>query len=220
MTCRVPYPSEPFLGAIGLSSMDPADSDRPADNYEVEGSAADPSGGSRAQDELHEHFTAILARHHMSLMSYLLSMIPSWSDAEDVLQQTSVVMWRKFGEFKLGSDFLSWGCQIARYQALNFLRKRTRDRHVFSLDLLETLASEGARDIEQQEAERNALRACLKKLPEDQQNLLASCYSPGVTVQQMAKTLGRTPNSVYKGLNRIREALLRCIRKALAMEGG
>jgi RNA polymerase sigma-70 factor (ECF subfamily) len=166
-----------------------------------------------------ERFTALLVRHQPALMGYILSLVPSWPDAEDLLQQTSVVMWRKFGEFREGSDFLSWGCQIARFHTLNHVRKRTRDRHVFSPDLLETLAEEGALDVEQLDAERVALRLCLEKLDPRSRNLLGHCYQPDATVRAVAEYLGRTPNSVYKGLNRIREALLRCIRRTLAREG-
>ena len=67
----------------------------------------------------HEQFTSLLLRHHAALLGYILSLVSNWSDAEDILQQASVVMWRKFGEFQPGSDFRSWGCQIAKFHALN-----------------------------------------------------------------------------------------------------
>jgi RNA polymerase sigma-70 factor, ECF subfamily len=171
-------------------------------------------------DSLHEQFTALVSRHHTALMGYVLSLVPNWNDAEDILQQTSVVLWRKFGDFRLGSDFLSWACQIARFHVLNHLRKQGRDRHVFSLELVETLASEGVQDAERLEAERGALRACLEKLDARSRDLLAACYAAGATIKQVAQLSGRTPNAVYKGLNRIREALLRCVRRTLAKETG
>ena len=151
-------------------------------------------------------------------MGYVLSLVPNWPDAEDILQQSCVVMWRKFDQFEIGTDFLSWGCQIARFHAFNHVRKQGRDRHVFSVELVETLAREGVSDAGQLEAERVALRSCLAKLDPAGRNLLGACYDAGATIKQVAQRLGRTPNSVYKGLNRIRESLLRCIRKTLARE--
>jgi RNA polymerase sigma-70 factor, ECF subfamily len=185
--------------------------ERDCDRAEEEDSAL-PRGAS-------ERFTALLVRHHPALMGYILSLVPSWPDAEDLLQQTSVVMWRKFGEFRAGTDFVGWGCHVARYHTLNHLRKRARDRHIFSPELLEILAQEGALDAEQLDAERAALRLCLEKLDPRSRNLVGRCYQPEATVKTVAEYLGRTPNSVYKGLNRIREALLRCIRRTLAQEG-
>ena len=37
-------------------------------------------------------------------------------------------------------------------------------------------------------------------------------YEAGLTVKEVADRLGATPNSVYKSLNRLREALLACVR--------
>lgn len=186
--------------------------DDPSLNQAGKDDSARPRGAS-------ERFTALLVRHSPALMGYILSLVPSWPDAEDLLQQSSVVMWRKFSEFREGSDFLSWGCQIARFHTLNHARKQARDPHVFSPDLLETMAEEGALDAEQLDAERVALRSCLEKLDPRSRNLLGRCYQPDATVKAVAEDLGRTPNSVYKGLNRIREALLRCIGRTLAQEG-
>jgi RNA polymerase sigma-70 factor (ECF subfamily) len=172
-----------------------------------------------AVSQQHEHFTALFSRHHPALMGFILSLVPNWSDAEDLLQQTSVVMWRRFSDFEPGTDFLSWGCQIARFHALNHFRKQTRDRHIFSIGLIETLAGEGIPNPEELDAERSALQLCLEKLDPRSRNLVGRCYQAGTTLKQVAGSLGRTPNSVYKELNRIREALLRCVRRTLAREG-
>ena len=167
----------------------------------------------------HERFTALLARHHTHLMGFILSLLPHWADAEDVLQQTSVVMWRKFGEFQPGTSFVNWGCQIARYHVLNYVRKQSRDRHVFADDLVELLADEAADDALRLERQRHALELCLEKLDAGGRALVARCYAPEATIKSVAEELGRTPNSVYKGLNRLREALLRCVQNTLAQEG-
>lgn len=173
------------------------------------------TGTDSGRDEL---FAALLSRHHLALMGYLLSLVPNWSDAEDLLQQSSVVMWRKFAEFEPDSDFLRWGCQIARFEAMNYLRKRGRDRHVFSSELLEQLAQEGATEGEQIASQRIALEGCLKKLDPRHRKLLGWCYQPKSTVKEIAERLGRTPNSIYKTLNRLRAVLLRCVRNSLAQE--
>ncbi len=135
------------------------------------------------------------------------------------MQQASVVMWRKFGEFREGTSFLAWGCQIAKYHVLNHLRKRSRERHVFTPELVETLAEEGVADAERLAVERSALQACLEKLDPASRQLVGKCYDVGASIKQVAEGLGRTPNSVYKGLNRIREMLLHCIEKTMAREG-
>ncbi len=173
----------------------------------------------RTADQRHEQFVGLFARHQFAIFSYILSLLPNWADAEDVFQQTSIVLWRKFDEFDAEgptSNFVRWGCQIARFKVLNYLKKLGRDRHVFSDRLLGLLAHEGIETAGQLDDERRALNACLGKLQARHRNLLHACYS-GTTIKEVAQRLGRTPNSLYKLLNRIRQRLLRCIEQTLAL---
>jgi RNA polymerase sigma-70 factor (ECF subfamily) len=167
----------------------------------------------------YEKFTALLARNHAPLMSYILSIHPHWADAEDILQQASVVLWRKFAEFAPGTSFFAWSCQTAKFLVLNHHRKNTRDPHVFSGELVEILAREGEEDADHLQRQREALGGCLGKLDDRSRRLLARCYEAGATIREAADDLGATPNSVYKTLNRLRETLLECVRRSLAGEG-
>lgn len=169
-----------------------------------------------------ELFVALFARNQSAIFGYILSLLPKWSDAEDVLQQTSVVLWRKFDQFDLAdpeSDFARWACQIARFKVLNHLKKHGRDRHVFSEKLLDLMAAEGLDDVENLHEERLALADCLNKLQQRPRQLVRSCYGGTSTIKDVALRMGRTPNSIYKSLNRIRERLLQCIERALALGG-
>lgn len=171
-----------------------------------------------SSDEAYERFTGLLTRHHAALMGFILSLRPNWADAEDLLQQASVVMWRKFSEFEPGTSFAAWGCQIARFLVLNHVRKAARDPHVFSEELLDVMSREGAEDVDRLQAQRSALSRCLEKLDARGRGLIAHCYEAGATVKEVADRLGATPNSVYKTLNRLREALLDCVRRTSAGE--
>ncbi len=185
---------------------------------DVDDAAPDPPAADDRR-EAQAGFAALLARHHVALMGFVLSLVPSWSDAEDIVQEASAVMWRKFAEFEPGTNFLAWACQIARYLVMNHIRKRSRDAQILTPEVAETIGQEAKDDLERLEAERLALQSCLEKLDGDSRALLDRCYAPGITVKQVAESLRRTPNSIYKTLNRIREALLRCIQDNLVAEG-
>lgn len=172
-----------------------------------------------AADRRCELFVALFARHQPALFAYVLSLVANWADAEDVVQQASVVLWRKFDEFEPGTDFAAWGCRIARFKALNLLRSRGRDRLVFSDELLELIAEEGLEDLDRLEAERRALGQCLERLESEDRRLVQRCHAVGANVRHIAEELGRTPNALYKWLNRLRAALLTCIESRLAAEG-
>ncbi len=175
-----------------------------------------PAPGRDADMRRQEEFVLLYTKTSPALFSYILTLLPNWSDAEDVLQQTSLVLWRKFGEFEPGSDFTAWACRVAHYKALNLMRSRGRDRHVFSPEVVERIAEEGIAEIQRLDAERKALHDCLQKLRPSERELLQRSYAPGTTIRQVAEGIGRSPNSLYKALNRIREALLCCIEVRLA----
>ena len=83
---------------------------------------------------------ALIARHQPSLRGLVRCLLVRSSDVEDVLQEVNSVLWEKASEFQAGTDFWAWASQIARYKALNNIRKYSRDRLVFDDDLLNEIA--------------------------------------------------------------------------------
>jgi RNA polymerase sigma-70 factor, ECF subfamily len=73
-----------------------------------------------------ERYLGLLLAHQRRIFAYVLALVPHWSDAEDVVQETSAVLWRKFDEFTPGTDFNAWALSIARYQVMNFRKKQRR----------------------------------------------------------------------------------------------
>ena len=59
-------------------------------------------------------FVELYTQHYTQLRYYLMSLIPSPSDAADVIQETSLVLWEKFDFFEVGTNFYAWSCKIAR----------------------------------------------------------------------------------------------------------
>lgn len=149
---------------------------------------------ARRQDE----FIRLYAQAYPAIYGFILSLTPGSADAEDLVQQTSLVLWRKFDQFAAGSNFTAWACQIARYEVFNHIRARSRDRHIFSDEIIELLAAEHAADLDRLEAERRALDECLGKLGARDRQLLQTCYAEGMSLKQVAEDAGRSPNSLYK----------------------
>ena len=69
-------------------------------------------------------------------------------------------------------DFRRWTFGVARLVAMEFLRTRRRDRHVFGDEALRLLAVASEESEDAFEAERRALKDFLRKLPEDQHTLM------------------------------------------------
>jgi RNA polymerase sigma-70 factor (ECF subfamily) len=141
------------------------------------------------------------------------------SDAEDVLQQTCVVLWGKFGEFEPDSDFAAWAIRTAYLTARNHLRARARSRVRFSQAMFEAAAERCAERPGEADVVHEALGECLERLPAEDRDLIRLRYELDSSVQAIAGRVGRSVHAVYRALARTHAALLRCVTARLAAEG-
>jgi RNA polymerase sigma-70 factor, ECF subfamily len=168
-----------------------------------------PAGGPQ-----YERFVQLFAQVHDNLLAYIFSLLPNWSDAEDVFQQTSLVLWRKFGDFQPGSDFLAWACRVAFLEVRNFRRVASRDRLQFGDALLAQLAEDRKVEPQRVNRRREFLMDCIARLSDEQRTLLLRAYEGGTTIRQLAAELDRSPQTLYNRLNLIRRTLLECVEAA------
>jgi len=91
-------------------------------------------------------FVELYSSHYPRLQFYIMAMLPTANDASDVLQETSLVLWRKFDTFQSGTNFFAWACKIARLQALKHRERQGRTGQLFELSVLEKLAAEACRE--------------------------------------------------------------------------
>ncbi len=167
-----------------------------------------------------EQFLRLYSRHQRQLHAFITMLLVNPADVEEVLQDTSIVLWRRFDEFDASRDFLAWARGIARLQALRWMRQSSHRALPLSDRLIDTLAAEHEAIIDELEARRAALDRCIAKLRPADRDLVHRCYGLGTKFQDVAHALGRPANSVYKSLGRIRGVLLECIQRQLRQEGG
>ena len=169
-------------------------------------------------DQRHEQFLRLLAEHEPSVRILVRSLLPTRTDASDVMQDVTVVLWQKFDEFDATRDFRKWAFGVARFQVLAFLRDKARDRHVFDEELVNLIAVDIASAVQRHEAQREALETCLQKLPPPQRELVLTAYTKGTRMDELAARRGQTAMSLYKLLHRVRQALLKCVRHTISLE--
>jgi RNA polymerase sigma-70 factor, ECF subfamily len=163
----------------------------------------------------YEQFVQLFARARESLFAYIFTLLPHWSDAEDVFQQTSLVLWRKFGEFQPESDFLAWACRVAFFEVRNFQRVASRDRLRFSDAVLAQLAEQRVISPEIANRKREFLQDCIAKLSDDQRALLLRTYEDERSIRQLADEFDRAPQTLYNRLSHIRRTLFECVEAAM-----
>ena len=173
-----------------------------------------------ADSQTHKReFAEYLRQHQSQLFGYIHSLLRNLNDADDLFQQTTLILWKKFDDYDRSRSFLSWACGVARFEIANFLRARSRQQLYFT-DEFNLLLIEAHENLRQDEIEsrREALAKCTAKLRASDRKLLEECYDEATGVAAVAEREGRSPQSVYNSLRRIRRALFECIRRTMAQD--
>jgi RNA polymerase sigma-70 factor (ECF subfamily) len=162
-----------------------------------------------------DQFLRLYTQHEAALHMFVRSLLPCREEADEVMQQVSVVLWSKF---ETAQDFRKWAFGVARLEVLRFIQTRRRDRHVFDEELLQRLCDRAALHQRDAVTRRDALELCLQKLPATQRELVLIAYTKGTRIDELAVRRKQTPMALYKMLHRIRFLLLACVEQTLASE--
>lgn len=177
----------------------------------------DPHPALAAEDT--KRLMALMTRYQRRIFSYIYTLVPNRYDAEDLLQETSVVICEKFHEFEEGTDFVAWACQIAYWRVRYARQKYARSKVIFDQEVLDAVAHTAATMTREVDARHEALARCLQKLyPRDREFVLTR-YEPGSGVEEAARRSGRSLPAAYKALTRIRKLLSDCVTHHMTTEG-
>lgn len=152
---------------------------------------------------------AIFERYEQPVFRYLIGVLKDRHAAEDVLQDTFVLVLRK-AEAANGESFRGWLFTVAHQQALLFRRKGKRVPAAVPGDgLLALVGADGdpavAADAREAAA---AVRGLLAQLPEPQQQVIRLRLFDGLKFREVADRLGCPLNTalarMHDGLNRLR----------------
>src|SRR5215213_6099838 len=170
------------------------------------------------ETENRKRLMALMTRHQRQIFSYIYVLVPNRADAEDLLQETSLVICEKFHEFREGTDFVAWACQIAYWRVRYSRQKYARSKVVFDQDIVDVVASTASSMAEELDERHEALARCLQQLHPRDRELLIARYEPGGGVEEAARRSGRTVPTAYKALARLRKLLLDCVSTVMASE--
>ena len=161
----------------------------------------------------------LMTQHQRRIFSYIYTLVPDRHDAQDLLQETSLVICEKFNEFEIGTDFVAWACQIAYWRIRAARQKFARSKVVFDQEVVDAVAQTAATMGAELDARHEALEHCLKKLHPRDREMVLTRYEPGVSVEEAAQQSGRSLVAAYKAIARIRKLLFDCVSNQLATGG-
>jgi RNA polymerase sigma-70 factor (ECF subfamily) len=162
-------------------------------------------------------FVVQITQCQRQLHAFILSMVWNPADADEVLQETNLVLWQKADEFDPSRPFTPWAMRFAQLQSLAWIKRHRRRPAAIHANLAALLADEAVEET-LFERRRIALAGCLGKLSPLQRELVMRRYEPEASVNAMAAAAGVSPKAISDRLRRIRQKLLDCITSALEQE--
>jgi RNA polymerase sigma-70 factor (ECF subfamily) len=166
-----------------------------------------------------DNFLSLLLPNQKQILAYIMTYVPNRSDADDILQNTLSILWKKFDRYEPGSDFLAYAVTIAKYEILSYYRACKKSGKLFLGDDVQKVIE---RDMPSTDRHFNTcaelLRECLKKLTGSETHLLIMRYQQDMSFSKIGQRLGISSPAALKKLAFIHSRLIRCIRLRLELE--
>jgi RNA polymerase sigma-70 factor (ECF subfamily) len=153
------------------------------------------------------------------LYGYIISLLPNKADADDVFQETSLILWEKRASYDPDRSFIAWSYGIARNVVSNYVRKNRNRGVALSPDLFLKVDEVRQRIGDMLQKRADAMQHCLEHLSEKQRMLVVNCYGGRASMSEIATEMGVSQNALYLRLSRLRKQLMDCIRRSMRIEG-
>lgn len=171
------------------------------------------------RDQKVREFVSLLTSQQARIYSYILSLVPNFNDADDILQDTTNLMWEKFDEFTLGTDFLAWARRIAYFLVLEHYRARKKENaFYYDEQLIRKLEQSSEKFSDSSRDYLTHLKGCLRKLKPQDRRLLKLRYFENHKAKELSSRFGCSIQYIYRNISRIQQLLLACIQKQITLK--
>jgi RNA polymerase sigma-70 factor (ECF subfamily) len=168
----------------------------------------------RPGDESQANFLRLFLSAEREVYRTVAALVPSVTDAEEIVQESAVALWSKFDQYDPSRSFIPWACRFAVNIAHQWVARRQRWQALLDGGLAEELTRRREEMRPQFEAHLRHLDGCLEKLAPEQRGIVEAYYFRRKDVTMIAAESRRSVDAVYKLLQRIRSMLRHCIEGA------
>ncbi len=172
---------------------------------------------SDSEDKQMQELAVRWTQAQPAVSAFITSMVPSFHDAEDILQRVAVSLAQKFSSYDRDKSFLAWSIGIARIEILRYRRSCARDKHIFNDTIVDKVAGIFEESGDELSGLREALQKCVGQVKGRARELLELRYVRELKPGRIARQIGMTPNAVFVALHRLRVILKECINRQIAL---
>ena len=163
--------------------------------------------------EIVPDFIELMTEFQGRMFGYILTLTGDPDVANDILQETNIVLWKQWQQFEPGTNFKAWAFRIAHFQFMAYRQRRLREKVLYSDDLLATLAAEYKELDELHDERAIALAQCMSLIAPRSRDAIRMRYADGLPLATLAEKLNRTSNAVSQLLFRARCWLIECVKR-------
>ncbi|WP_321447013.1 sigma-70 family RNA polymerase sigma factor [uncultured Cohaesibacter sp.] len=153
-------------------------------------------------------------RHHLRLYRFLLRFVKNEAQAEELVNETFIDVWRGAGKFEGRSQVSSWILSIGRNKALSLLRKRSDaeldDEYASGLE--DESDTPEVMTLKQDKAA--AMRLCITRLSDEHREVIDLVYYQEKAIKEIAVILSVPENTVKTRVFHARKKLSDLLAKS------
>ncbi|AQS92871.1 RNA polymerase subunit sigma-70 [Polaribacter sp. BM10] len=153
-------------------------------------------------------FRELIKLYKERLYWHIRKIVVSHDDADDVLQNTFIKVYKNIDKFNQESKLFSWMYRIATNESITFINKRVKDRNVDISEMHEQLASSLESDVYFSGDEiQIILQKAIATLPQKQQLVFNMKYFDEIKYNEMSEILetsvGALKSSYFHAVKKI-----------------
>lgn len=169
-------------------------------------------------DAEQERFLRLWADAQPAVTAFVHAVVREAAAAKDLVQETALVLFRRFAEYDGGRPFLAWALGVAKLQVLGFRRDQARSLVTFDTELFDQFTTAWAEQAPAATRQAAALEVCLERLTARPRQMVRLRYFKELNSGEIARRLGGSSTAVRVALQRIREQLRACVEQQLRRE--
>lgn len=158
-------------------------------------------------------FNILVKRHQEKIYMLARRMLGNHLDADEVVQEVLIVVYRKLSTFKFESSFATWLYRITMTRSINFIKKRNL-KNIFSIFELRKNKSNESDPLEMVEGKEqfDIVEKLLAKLPPKQREIFILKNFEELKYEEISKITGKSVGALkanyFHSINKLKEFLV------------
>ncbi len=157
-----------------------------------------------------DFFACIYYRYESRLLNYIIHLSSfTKPEAEDILQEAFIKVWKNLHGFDPSLKFKSWLYRIVHNCTISHWRKMKNADLLVPIDKLEYRPDSVVNDYEEEVEPRTVLDQFLRRIPQKYKEVLVLKYFESMSYEEISDVLKIPEGTVAVRLNRAKKALIK-----------